>query len=137
MRKLRDSLKAWIIETWAQIEYIVRITKGWAIFEGLVLWSTYVSSPVKRRWIRAVVLPVRYARLWMAAKFSKKREAGAPTKPAPGWAWNPLLRYPRNLACYCGSGKKFKKCHEAREVRVVTKEKAEFLNGYLRAAGVA
>lgn len=29
----------------------------------------------------------------------------------PGFVWNPLLKYPRNELCPCGSGKKFKKCH--------------------------
>jgi hypothetical protein len=28
-----------------------------------------------------------------------------------GFIRNPLLKYPRNSACLCGSGKKFKKCH--------------------------
>lgn len=27
-----------------------------------------------------------------------------------GNKWNPLLKYPRNEPCYCGSNKKFKKC---------------------------
>lgn len=30
--------------------------------------------------------------------------------PKPGHAWNPLLKFPRNNPCPCGSGKKFKKC---------------------------
>lgn len=30
--------------------------------------------------------------------------------PVEGSAWNPLQKYPRNEPCYCGSGKKFKKC---------------------------
>ena len=32
-------------------------------------------------------------------------------KPKPGYTWNPFRKYPQNLPCYCGSGKKFKKCH--------------------------
>ena len=24
--------------------------------------------------------------------------------------WNPYLKYPRNVSCYCGSGVKYKKC---------------------------
>jgi hypothetical protein len=27
-----------------------------------------------------------------------------------GFQWNPILRYPRNALCWCGSGKKSKKC---------------------------
>lgn len=30
--------------------------------------------------------------------------------PEPGFKWNPVLKYPKNEACYCGSGVKFKKC---------------------------
>lgn len=30
--------------------------------------------------------------------------------PKPGCVWNPLLEYPRNARCVCGSGKKFKSC---------------------------
>lgn len=29
----------------------------------------------------------------------------------PGYVWNPLRQYPRNLTCFCGSGAKFKRCH--------------------------
>ncbi len=32
-------------------------------------------------------------------------------KPKSGYEWNPFKKYPLNLHCYCGSGKKFKKCH--------------------------
>lgn len=28
-----------------------------------------------------------------------------------GFAWNPWAKWPPNLYCVCGSGKKFKKCH--------------------------
>jgi hypothetical protein len=31
-------------------------------------------------------------------------------RPDRGNAWNPLKRYPRNAACFCGSGEKHKKC---------------------------
>lgn len=30
--------------------------------------------------------------------------------PEAGFKWNPILKYPKNESCYCGSGKKFKKC---------------------------
>lgn len=32
-------------------------------------------------------------------------------KPLPGDIWNPLVKFPRNNPCPCGSGKKFKVCH--------------------------
>lgn len=31
-------------------------------------------------------------------------------KPMPGNEWNPLIKYPRNSVCYCGSKIKAKKC---------------------------
>ena len=31
-------------------------------------------------------------------------------KPRAGQTWNPLLKYPRNESCFCGSGKKAKRC---------------------------
>ncbi len=34
--------------------------------------------------------------------------------PKAGYAWNPLRDFPRNEVCFCGSGKKFKKCHADR-----------------------
>lgn len=35
-------------------------------------------------------------------------------KPKDGYAFNPLRDYPRNEACFCGSLKKFKKCHDGK-----------------------
>jgi len=29
----------------------------------------------------------------------------------PGSVWNPILKYPRNHICFCGSRIKFKDCH--------------------------
>lgn len=31
-------------------------------------------------------------------------------RPQKGFEWNPLLKLPRNMACPCGSKKKFKTC---------------------------
>ena len=31
-------------------------------------------------------------------------------KPNAGFVWNPLLKLPRNMACPCKSGKKWKVC---------------------------
>lgn len=28
----------------------------------------------------------------------------------PGFVFNPFNKWPRNLTCFCGSGRKFKKC---------------------------
>ncbi len=50
----------------------------------------------------------------------KQKETAIPPAPKggrmawalkPGYAWNPLLKYPRNDECPCGSGTKFKNCH--------------------------
>lgn len=39
--------------------------------------------------------------------------------PQGGAAWNPLVSYPRNNPCTCGSGFKFKKCCYAKLPRAV------------------
>lgn len=44
----------------------------------------------------------------MASKVKVKHGAWS---PAAGSAWNPLKKWPPNEACWCGSGKKAKKCH--------------------------
>ena len=40
---------------------------------------------------------------------------------------NPFNKWPRNLPCFCGSGKKFKKCHDGNFSEPVTPEEAEKL----------
>ncbi len=45
-------------------------------------------------------------------------------KPLNGFQWNPLLKYPRNQACYCHSGKKYKKCCLATELLVIPENEA-------------
>lgn len=42
-----------------------------------------------------------------------------------GFSWNPYLKYPRNKECYCGSGKKFKKCCLETEALAIPKKAAE------------
>ncbi len=40
----------------------------------------------------------------------KRQERRRCTKPAKGYVHNPLKKWPRNSACFCGSNVKFKKC---------------------------
>lgn len=35
-------------------------------------------------------------------------------KLRPGVVYNPFTKWPRNFPCFCGSGVKFKKCHESK-----------------------
>ena len=51
--------------------------------------------------------------------------------PQPGLVWSPLLRYPRNAKCFCGSGKKFKGCHYGNMKMAVTPEEAKHLKAYV------
>lgn len=51
--------------------------------------------------------------------------------PAEGRAWNPLRDYPRNLPCFCGSKKKFKKCCLAKMGDTVKAEDAAKLKKFL------
>lgn len=45
-------------------------------------------------------------------------------RPRPGYTWNPLRTLPRNNACPCRSGKKFKACCLNSLAPVVTEEDA-------------
>lgn len=64
----------------------------------------------------------------------------------PGFAYNPWLKWPRNLACVCGSGDKFKHCHDGKlshaisilELDKAQKEMANALKviGDLKAHGI-
>lgn len=40
-------------------------------------------------------------------------------KLLPGMDFNPLLSYPRNKGCFCGSGTKFKRCCCPRQPRAI------------------
>ena len=44
---------------------------------------------------------------------------------------HPFLKYPRNMPCFCGSGKKFKKCHLKEIPQVVFKHQAPQLKALL------
>jgi hypothetical protein len=46
-------------------------------------------------------------------------------RPKQGFKWNPMLKYPRNEKCYCGSGLKFKKCCLAHQTLAVPKKFAD------------
>jgi hypothetical protein len=45
--------------------------------------------------------------------------------PAPGFTYNPLLKFPRNSPCPCRSGKKFKQCCLTRIPQIVKVEDAK------------
>lgn len=42
--------------------------------------------------------------------------------PIDGHVWNPLLKFPRNKPCPCGTGLKFKHCHLPIISRAVPKD---------------
>ncbi len=42
----------------------------------------------------------------------------------PGNAWNPLVGFPRNAACFCGSGSKAKRCCLPRVAEFCSSKKA-------------
>lgn len=126
---MRENLK--------QLLYILMVLRNAFVVEFRVRFKAWIKVPLVKAWTHLFVLPVRRIRLRLASKLVKKREPGVPTKPVPGWEWSPMLSYPRNRRCYCGADRKYKHCHGPGEVRVVTKEKADFLRGYMREAGVA
>jgi hypothetical protein len=60
-------------------------------------------------------------------------------RPTKGNTWNRLRDFPRNEACFCGSGQKFKRCHAQRLLPCVTTEAAKKIQRFLdlRKAGKA
>jgi len=65
---------------------------------------------------------------------SRNKQYG--TKPKEGFVYNPIFKYPRNLKCFCGTDKKFKKCCLRLMPKVVSKEKAEEMKKALIMAGI-
>lgn len=51
--------------------------------------------------------------------------------PEKTHTWNPFKKYPHNLACYCGSGKKFKKCHANNIPETIPKVQEKEVKAYL------
>lgn len=52
-----------------------------------------------------------------------------------GNTWNPLLKYPRNRECYCGSRIKHKKCCVNNKSPFVSKAQAEEFTAYMKDTG--
>ena len=50
-----------------------------------------------------------------------------------GGAWNPMMSYPRNSECPCGSGKKFKKCHLNNTTLAIDKSEEKKLRNFVNA----
>lgn len=57
-------------------------------------------------------------------------------RPNEGRSWSPLLNFPRNDKCFCGSGIKFKKCHLNKLARTCTKLDAEKINEIMKSKGL-
>ncbi len=56
---------------------------------------------------------------------SKEREDLVLRRPAKGFAYNPLLKYPRNNPCPCGKPLKYKRCCLPRLPPLVSNAEAE------------
>lgn len=67
----------------------------------------------------------------LEAQAESKRLMGVKWKPIDGMVWSPLMRYPMNAKCFCGSGKKFKKCHKDQVKMACKPEEAEQLKKYV------
>jgi hypothetical protein len=53
------------------------------------------------------------------------------------FAPNPLLKYPPNESCWCGSGVKAKKCCLKKQAAVCKVKHAEFLKGFMQHVKIA
>lgn len=51
--------------------------------------------------------------------------------PKPGYVFNPLLNYPRNKLCFCGSKLKAKNCHLPKLSQTCLAEEEKHLRQYL------
>lgn len=67
----------------------------------------------------------------LVAQFLMKRGI-VPKALANQFAPNPLLQYPRNENCWCGSYKKSKHCCLPRQAPVMPIEQVKFLEGFMR-----
>jgi hypothetical protein len=74
---------------------------------------------------------------WIKARLSRRQfkkdlienlkayEPGDAVKALPGFEMNPFRKYPRNMTCYCESGKKYKNCCLLIEPLAIPKGEAE------------
>lgn len=51
--------------------------------------------------------------------------------PVARYAENPLMKYPRNIDCFCGARVKSKNCCLPKQPRIVTLEQAQYLAPYM------
>lgn len=51
--------------------------------------------------------------------------------PSQGYARNPMLEYPRNLRCFCGTGVKYKHCCFSKQSKYIPAAMASDLAGYI------
>lgn len=51
--------------------------------------------------------------------------------PMSTYAENPLLKYPRNTLCFCGSDQKAKACCLPKQPRIILIEQAQWLAPYM------
>lgn len=54
------------------------------------------------------------------------------SKPKPGYAYNPLVKIPRNNPCPCQSGKKFKRCCLEMVPKIVSAEDAQKFSALMK-----
>ena len=59
-----------------------------------------------------------------------QRMAKEGLRPRRGHEWNPLLTWPREVKCFCGSYKLHKDCHLGKIKVAIPKEMAKFINSY-------
>jgi uncharacterized protein YecA (UPF0149 family) len=57
---------------------------------------------------------------------------GVGLRPKKGFDWNPLLGYPRNQRCFCGSGQKFKYCCANRMPETLKKKEAALMGKFVK-----
>lgn len=75
-----------------------------------------------KRLIQFVAFVSLFCKYIYLKMFGRKLVPGEAVKPREKFKFNPFLKYPRNETCYCGSGKKYKKCCMANEPAAIPED---------------
>lgn len=79
---------------------------------------------------RARIRVITWGRYWRIQLDKLRLKIGL--RPAQKYALNPMTSYPRNLACWCGSMKKSKKCCLPKQGKYCLAKDAATLAGYMK-----
>jgi hypothetical protein len=59
---------------------------------------------------------------WKLKQQAEKKLSRRVMQPSQGFHFNPVRKLPRNMQCPCGSGKKFKRCHQPHMSPIISEQ---------------